>query len=90
LIQKALVQLSDQSPRDANLIRMNLEGLSYEQMAVWELNGKSTDPEELKRKVDAIKKQFTRKETGSMAKFKNVLSRCLDTNGLDYTDLLNC
>ena len=90
LIQKALVQLSDQSPRDANLIRMNLEGLSYEQMAVRELNGKRTDPEKLKRKVDAIKKQFTRKESGSMAKFKTVLGRCLDTNGLDYTDLLNC
>ena len=90
LIQKALVQLSDRSPRDANLIRMNLEGLSYEQMAARELNGAGADPEELKRKVDAIKKQFTRKETGSMAKFKNVLSQCLDTNGLDYTDLLNC
>jgi RNA polymerase sigma-70 factor (ECF subfamily) len=89
LIQKALVQLSDQSPRDANLIRMNLEGLSYEQMAARELNGKSADPEELKRKVDALKKQFTRKETGSMAKFKNVLSRYLYTNGLNYTDLLN-
>ena len=90
LIQKTLLQLSDQAPRDANLIRMNLEGLSYEQMAVRELNGKSADPEQLKRKVDAIKKQFTRKETGSMAKFKNVLSQYLDTNGLDYTDLLNC
>mgnify|MGYP000423386505 CR=1 FL=1 len=90
LIQKALLQLSDQSPRDANLIRMNLEGLSYEQMAARELNGESADPEALKRKVDAIKKQFTRKETGSMAKFKSVLSQCLDTNGLDYQDLLNC
>ena len=90
LIQKALVQLSDQSPRDANLIRMNLEGLSYEQMATRELNGRSADPEELTRKVDAIRKQFTRKETGSMAKFKTVLSQYLDTNGLEYTDLLNC
>ena len=39
LIQKALVRLSDTCPRDANLIRMNLEGLSYEQMAQRELNG---------------------------------------------------
>jgi RNA polymerase sigma factor (sigma-70 family) len=89
LIQKALVQLSDISPRDANLIRMNLEGLSYEQMAERELNGDKADPDELKRKVDAIKKQFTRKETGSMAKFRSVLSRYLDANRLNYNDLIN-
>ncbi len=89
LIQKALVQLFDQFPRDANLIRLNLEGLTYEQMANRELNGNSSDPQELKRRVEAIKKQFTRKETGSMAKFKNVLTRCLDTDGLDYRELFN-
>jgi RNA polymerase sigma-70 factor (ECF subfamily) len=89
LIQKALVRLSDISPRDANLIRMNLDGLSYEQMAERELNGEEADPETLSRKIDAIKKQFTRKETGSMAKFRSVLSRYLDTNGLNYKDFLN-
>ena len=89
LIQKALIRLSDISPRDASLIRMNLEGLSYEQMAQRELNGAKADPDELKRRVDAIKKQFTRKETGSMAKFRSVLSRYLDTNGMSCEDLLN-
>ena len=89
LIPKALVQLSDISPRDANLIRMNLEGLSYEQMAERELNGEKADQAEVKRKVDAIKKQFTRKETGSMAKFRSVLNRHLDTVGLSYRDFLD-
>lgn len=89
LIQKALIRLSDISPRDASLIRMNLEGLSYEQMAHRELNGDKADPDELKRRVDAIKKQFTRKETGSMAKFRSVLSRYLDANGMSCKDLLN-
>lgn len=89
LIQSALVRLSDISPRDASLIRMNLEGLSYEQMAERELINDKADPDELKRKVDAIKKQFTRKKTGSMAKFKSILSRYLDTNGLNYKDFLN-
>lgn len=89
LIQKALVQLSDQSPRDAKLIRMNLEGLSYEQMAARELNGMSVEPDELRRKVESIKKQFTRGGTGSMAKFRSVLDRFLDTNGLNHMDLLN-
>jgi RNA polymerase sigma-70 factor (ECF subfamily) len=89
LIQKALVQLADVSPRDANLIRMNLEGLSYEQMAKKELNAEKADQAELKRKVDALKKQFTRSETGSMAKFRSVLSTYLDKNGLNYKDFLN-
>ena len=88
LIQKALVRLSDTCPRDANLIRMNLEGLSYEQMAEKELNGAKANADELRRRVDAIKKQFTRKETGSMAKFRNVLDNYLDTNGLNHKDLL--
>ena len=87
LIQKALLKLSDTCPRDANLIRMNLEGLSYEQMAQRELNGVKANAEELKRRVDAIKKQFTRKETGSMAKFRNVLDNYLDTNDINYKDL---
>ena len=86
LIQKALLKLSDTCPRDANLIRMNLEGLSYEQMAQRELNGVK-DADELKRRIDAIKKQFTRKETGSMAKFRSVLDNYLDKNGLNYQDL---
>lgn len=89
LIQKVLVQLSDISPRDANLIRMNLEGLSYEQMAERELNAEKTDQAELKRKIDAVKKQFTRKETGSMAKFRSVLNRHLDTAGLSCRDFLD-
>ena len=89
LIQYALVQLSDTSPRDASLIRMHLEGLSYEQMAQKDLKAVADDPDELKRKVDAIKKQFTRKETGSMARFKSIINRCLHSKNLKYKDLLN-
>jgi RNA polymerase sigma-70 factor (ECF subfamily) len=89
LIQKALVQLSYTSPRDADLIRMNLEGLSYEQMAQRELSDENADQAVLKRKVDAIKKQFTRKQTGSMAKFRNIFNTCLDSNDLGYKDFLN-
>lgn len=88
LIQTAFVQLSDNFPRDAILIRMHLEGLSYEQMAQKELKAVADDPDELKRKVDAIKKQFTRKETGSMARFKSIINRCLNSDNLEYKDLI--
>jgi len=43
----------------------------------------------LKKKTDAIKKQFTRNKTGSMKKFKKVLSKCLEKNALNFSDLLN-
>ena len=89
LIQEALVRLADISPRDANLIQMNLEGLNYEQMAKKELNDQRTDPAELKRKAEAIKKQFTRSNSGSMAKFRRMLNKCMDTQDLEYRDLLN-
>ena len=42
-----------------------------------------------KKKTDAIKKQFTRDKTGSMNKFKKVLSKCLKNNALNFSDLLN-
>ena len=89
LIHEALLRLSDISPRDANLIQMNLEGLNYEQMARKELKDQKTDPAELKRKADAIKKQFTRSNSGSMAKFRRILNKCMDSQDLDYRDLLN-
>ena len=41
LMHEALLQLSDISPRDANLIRMHLEGMTYEEMAKKELPLKS-------------------------------------------------
>jgi hypothetical protein len=52
-------------------------------MAKRDLNGVK-DADELRRRVDAIKKQFTRKETGSMAKFRNILDNDLE----DYKDFL--
>ena len=87
LVYSSLMQLEEKSPRDANLIKMHLEGLTYEEMAKAELHSDDLNPGNLKKKTDAIKKQFTRNNTGSLAKFKSILNRNLEKESLGIGDL---
>lgn len=89
LVHEALMKLAEISPRDADLIRMHLDELSYKQMAERELAGKNAVPEEIARLADSIKKQFSRKRTGSKAKFKIMIIRLMEKNCLRTVDLLN-
>jgi RNA polymerase sigma factor (sigma-70 family) len=76
LVHQALLKLSEESPQDAFLVRMHLEGLDYSQMAT-----------RLGKRRDAIKKQFTREPTGSLAKFKRTLNYLMQAQGLQYKDI---
>jgi hypothetical protein len=58
------------------LVRMYLEGLDYRQMAT-----------RMGKRVDAVKKQFTRKTTGSLAKFKRTLKHLMQSQGITYEDI---
>jgi RNA polymerase sigma factor (sigma-70 family) len=89
LVNETLLMLTDSSPTDAYLVKMQMEGLSYQQMAEKMLGNKPKSDKELKKKTDAVKKQFTRKTSGSMAKFKSCLERIMTKNQLAYGDLLN-
>jgi RNA polymerase sigma-70 factor (ECF subfamily) len=86
LVYSTLMQLEEKSPRDANLIKMHLDGLTYEEMAKAELHD-DLNPGKLKKKTDAIKKQFTRNNTGALAKFKSILNRNLEKDSLGIGDL---
>ena len=88
IINDTLRQLSETAPRDANLIRMYLNGLSYEKMAEQELNEEQPETRQTKKKIDAIKKQFTRPQTGSLAKFKSALEKRIQQHEWDSRDLL--
>ena len=68
---------------------MYLNGLSYEKMAEQELNEQQPETGQTKKKIAAIKKQFTRPQTGSLAKFKSVLERRIQRHEWDCRDLLN-
>ncbi len=76
LVNEALLKLSEDFPLDASLVKMHLEGLDYKQMA-----------EKLGKRIDAIKKQFTREPTGSLAKFKGALKYLMQDLGLRYEDI---
>lgn len=89
LVNETILMLTDSSPTDAYLVKMQMEGLSYQEMAEKLLGNKPKSDKELKKKTDAVKKQFTRKTSGSMAKFKSCLERIMTKNRLAYGDLLN-
>jgi RNA polymerase sigma-70 factor (ECF subfamily) len=88
-LNKTLIQLSKISPRDAKLIHMRLNGLSYKNMAAQELVTGDSVSIELKRKINSIKKQFTRSKTGSLAKFKMLLEKNFKRKDMDQNDILN-
>ncbi|VTR66061.1 RNA polymerase, sigma-24 subunit, ECF subfamily [Desulfosarcina cetonica] len=89
LVNETLLMLTDSSPTDAHLMKMHMEGLNYQEMAEKLLGNKPKSDKEIKKKTDAVKKQFTRKTSGSMAKFKSCLERIMTKNQLAYGDLLN-
>lgn len=88
IILQALLMLSENAPRDAHLIRMRLEGLSYHKMAEREFEGTGYDAAALAKKTNAIKKQFARTRTGSMAKFKICLERSMKKNKINQEDII--
>ena len=92
VVHDTLVQLSKKSPKDAAYIRMHLNGLSYRNMAEQDFSSRhidahDIDARELGKRVDSIKKQFTRPGTGSLAKFKTMLEENLQENRIDIGDL---
>ncbi|MFH1982951.1 MAG: hypothetical protein ABIL58_14005 [Pseudomonadota bacterium] len=89
LIHESLLMLSESAPSDAYLVKMHLEGLAYNQMAERMVGGQGADQKELDKKVGALKKQFTREGTGSLAKFRGCLEKVMRKNNLVYTDILN-
>ena len=86
LIHAALIKLAEHSPQDVELLRWHLEGLTYEDMAKRLLGPGQTATTALKKKINAVKKQFTRESSGSLARFKVVLQELMQAQGLSYDD----
>ena len=88
LVHESLLKLSENNPTDAYLVNMHLEGLNYQQMAKKYFGSSSFSDEELTKRENAIKKQFTRKNSGSLAKFKKILEVVMKKNNLFREDIL--
>lgn len=89
LVHESLLMLSKTSPTDAYLVKMHLEGMSYDQMSEKLLAGQDWTQGEMEKKINAVKKQFTRSGTGSLDKFKACLDRVMKKNNLMHHDILN-
>jgi RNA polymerase sigma-70 factor (ECF subfamily) len=89
MIHEALLKLSRLYPRDAGLMKMYLQGLNYREMAEQELASETVDQDEIKKKANAIKKQFTRQGTGTIDRFKNVIADCSRKYDLSFAELIN-
>ncbi len=86
LVHATLIKLAEHSPQDVELLRWHLAGLNYEDMAKRLLGPGQTASTNLKKKINAIKKQFTRESSGSLARFKAVLQELMQAQGLSYDD----
>ena len=89
VIDDALSMLEKNHPKDADLIRLRLlEELSYKQIVQKQLKGRHVTDRDLKNKVEALKKRFTRKGAGSKDRFKICLDRCLKKHNLSRDDII--
>jgi RNA polymerase sigma-70 factor (ECF subfamily) len=70
-------------------MKMYLQGLNYREMAEQELASETVDQDEIKKKANAIKKQFTRQGTGTIDRFKNVIADCSRKYDLSFAELIN-
>jgi RNA polymerase sigma factor (sigma-70 family) len=86
LVHSALMRLAEHSPRDVELLRWHLDEMSYEDMARRLLGPDQTATSTLLKKINAVKKQFTRESSGSLARFKAVLLELMQEQGLSYED----
>jgi RNA polymerase sigma factor (sigma-70 family) len=87
LVHAALIRLTERFPRDVELLRWHLAGLNYEDMAKRLLGPGRMEAADIQKKINAIKKQFTRENSGSLARFKAVLLDLMQQRGLGYDDL---
>jgi DNA-directed RNA polymerase specialized sigma24 family protein len=89
IIYESLFELETESPRDAYYIKMYLDDMTYKEMARNELADYNPDEETVRKRTNAIKVRFTRKKTGSLARYEKILVRNMDKYGIDERDLLS-
>jgi RNA polymerase sigma factor (sigma-70 family) len=76
LIKRALILLSESDPIAARRIRMHFfDGKTHSEIARQELGKPNPGADELRKKEQAIRKQFTRKGSGHIAQLKIAFQR---------------
>jgi DNA-directed RNA polymerase specialized sigma24 family protein len=91
-VDMALKKLSSKRPEDANNISLWMkDDLTYWQIAQknLEAQGFNLDEDTVRKKAAALRKQFTRPKTGSLARFAVIYMKILDENGFEFEMIEN-
>lgn len=88
IFREALLNLEQIAPKDVELIRLRIKEYSFKEIARMQL-GENADEKALLQKAEALKKQYTRKRTGSLEKLKTVFSRLLKKNKMTHKDIMD-
>lgn len=73
ILHKTLLELSDESPEDADIMRMHFKGLSYKEMAERKLQGTQLDAKNIAKLTDSIRQRFNRT---AKPLFQIIFKRC--------------
>jgi len=87
IINESILIMSKTFPDDASLVKMYLNGKNYKEMAKILLKNQKFKNDLIEKKSVAIRKQFKRKKTGSLERFKKIVERLLKKNGLTSSDM---
>jgi len=87
ILYESLFELKTKYPRDADYIKMYLDGMTYKEMAQHELASCNPDEETVRKRTNTIKVRFTRKETGSRVRYEKILVRNMEKYGIDARNL---
>jgi hypothetical protein len=91
-VEMALKNLSSKRPEDALMISLWMkEDLTYWQIAqkILEAQGSNLDDDNVRKKAAALRKQFTRPETGSLERFAVIYMKILAENGFEFEMIEN-
>lgn len=91
-VDMALENLSSKRPEDAQMISLWMkDGLTYWQIAQknLEAQGFKLDDDTVRKKAAALRKQFTRPETGSLARFAVIYMKILAEKGYEFEMIEN-
>jgi DNA-directed RNA polymerase specialized sigma24 family protein len=92
-VRLSVLLLSDEHPRCGEILWMRLAGLQYEEIAEVDLRreqppGSLVDPEELRKRTNALKKMATRRPKGCEPRFRGIFEGVVAEYGLDPWDVI--
>lgn len=78
IVRESVIEMSEKFSKDAQMMEMQLDGLKHEEMA-----------QRLGMTPEAVRKQFTRPQTGTLVRFEKTVRKVLNRRGLSYEEIFS-